>query len=125
MSITIADQWGDYLHLSINGTPTGTEISAAMQDIYQVVDFKNVLWDCRNGSLSSCSADDFRLVAAMGARFVEKRGGHARTGVLVRNEPEVWLVRAFIAICEPVVNIEFDVSMDFETLITWLSERAE
>ncbi len=108
--------------IKIDGVPEADEVVALVNECYAKYAFKHALWDFRGSSLSGFGAAAFKKIAAAGAMFAEKRGPGAKTAMIVSDESEVILLKAYAASASEVLPIYIRAFMDELEARHWLAE---
>ncbi|MGB0681262.1 MAG: hypothetical protein ACPGOV_01060 [Magnetovibrionaceae bacterium] len=112
----------DALRITIKGTPTADDLAATLIACYSKHSFQHSIWDFRAASLANFSAHGFCDVARAGAAFLEKRGSGARTAMLVSNQAEIRLLRAFADRARTITPITFKASANEKEALDWLGQ---
>ncbi|MEQ8334335.1 hypothetical protein [Nisaea sp.] len=122
MAIEIVDN-GDFVEVLGAGFLSPDEVYKAVSDYFLGSPRTNVLWNFLNADLSGFSADRFKDVASDSARFAQKRGGSARSAIVVKSKMEYFLMQAYVARAGAESPVIFKVFTERESSIQWLQEE--
>ncbi|WP_420405266.1 hypothetical protein [Nisaea sp.] len=121
MTVKVSDR-GEFVEFIASGFVRPEDVFDAVSAYYEAVPKPWAVWNFLNADLSSFSADQFRKVAANGARFAAARGDDARSAIVVKSDAEAMLIRAFVAMAGVVSPIPFRIFMDRDDAIRWLRD---
>ncbi|MEQ8334334.1 hypothetical protein [Nisaea sp.] len=122
MGIQIEDH-GTFVEFVGLETVRPSDVFEAVSGYYPESPKKLALWNFMAADLSGFSADEFKIVAANGARFAASRGDGARTAVATKSNPEFLLIRAFIARADLASTITFEVFTSRQDAVRWLFQQ--
>lgn len=115
----IYEEHNDIVILRVIGGVTFAEISEAVKHYFPKIT-RHLIWDYTNGNLSNVTADDFRSVPEMSAKyFINRKSG--RTAFACPNDLTYGMFRMYTAFADnSCMPYEYEVHRSFEDALTWV-----
>lgn len=119
MSEIVYEKYNDVVVLRVIGGVTFEEITEAMKRHFPNVT-KHLIWDYTNGDLSHVTAEDFRKVPDMAAKYFTNRQ-KGRTTFACPNDLTYGMLRMYTAFADlDNMPYEYEVHRNFEDALKWV-----
>ena len=120
MAEITCEQYNDIVILRVNGGATFAEITEAVKEYFPKVT-RHLIWDYTNGNLTNVTAEDFRRVPDMSAKYFTNRK-QGRTAFACPSDYIYGMFRMYTAFAD-IKNMpyEYEVHRSFEEALNWVT----